>query len=184
MIRQAAAAAHNNFHDTLVNHAMIAPRWIAPAPRERHGVFCAQLIAAGKRRFLSFEVPGSRLFYSAYVPCFNEILFQFPTHIAESVTDQFGRNSTETFVESTFIGGGNVPGFISLTDTCVKGLSRWTKPDSDDVVDEIPKAFGRATSQADQDWTGEWRTFRSAMRSTLITSRPCRDPRASDLRVS
>jgi hypothetical protein len=83
MIRQAAAAAHNNFPDTLANHAMIAARWIAPARRERHGVFCAQLITDGKRRFLSFEVPGSRLFYSAYVPCFNEILFQFSTHIAE-----------------------------------------------------------------------------------------------------
>jgi hypothetical protein len=79
-------------------------------------------------------------------------------------------------------GGGNVPRFISLTDSCVKGLPRWTKPDCDDAVDEILKAFNRATSQTDQDVIKEWRTYQKcyeiyAYDSSPVPTPSCQRPR-------
>jgi hypothetical protein len=35
--------------------------------------------------------------------------------------------------------GGNVPEFISLTDSCVKGSPRWARLNCDDAVNEILK---------------------------------------------
>jgi hypothetical protein len=80
------------------------------------------------------------------------------------------RNLTVSF------GGGNVPKFISLTDSCVKGLPRWTKPDCDDAVDEILKAYGRATSQTDQDCIKEWRTYQKCYEIYAFNSSPVPRP--------
>jgi hypothetical protein len=60
---------------------------------------------------------------------------------------------------SVTFGGSSVPKFISLTDSCVKGLPRWTKPECDDAVDEILKAYNRATQQSDQDCIKDWRAY-------------------------
>jgi hypothetical protein len=80
------------------------------------------------------------------------------------------RNLTVSFA------GGKVPNFISLTDTCVKGLPRWTKPECDDAVDEILKAYGRATSQADQDCIKEWRTYQKCYEIYAYNSTPLPRP--------
>jgi hypothetical protein len=72
--------------------------------------------------------------------------------------------------------GGDVPGFVSLTDSCVKGLPRWTKPDCDDAVDEILKAYNRATSQSDQDCIKEWRTYQKCYEIYAFNSSPLPAP--------
>lgn len=80
------------------------------------------------------------------------------------------RNLSITF------GSGSVQKFISLTDSCVKGLPRWTKPDCDDAVDEILKAYSRATSQADQDCIKEWRTYQKCYEIYAFNSSPVPRP--------
>jgi len=80
------------------------------------------------------------------------------------------RNLTISF------GGGDVPKFIALTDSCVKGLPRWTKPDCDDAVDEIVKAYGRATSQADQDCIKDWRMYQKCYEIYAYNSSPVPAP--------
>ncbi len=62
--------------------------------------------------------------------------------------------------------------FIKLTDSCVKGLPRWTKPDCDDAVDEILKAYSRATSQSDQDCIKEWRAYQKCYEIYAFNSSP------------
>jgi hypothetical protein len=72
--------------------------------------------------------------------------------------------------------------FIKLTDSCVKGLPRWTKPDCDDAVDEILKAYSRATSQSEQDCVKEWRAYQKCYEIFAFNSSPV--PRPSCQRPS
>jgi len=72
--------------------------------------------------------------------------------------------------------------FIKLTDSCVKGLPRWTKPDCDDAVDEILKAYSRATSQSEQDCVKEWRAYQKCYEIYAFNSSPV--PRPSCVRPS
>lgn len=78
-------------------------------------------------------------------------------------------------LSTTFASGSN-PRFISLTDSCVKGLPRWTKPDCDDAVDEILKAFRRATSAKDQDCIKEWRAYQKCYEIYAFDSNPASRP--------
>jgi hypothetical protein len=73
--------------------------------------------------------------------------------------------------------GGSGVRFVRLTDTCVKGLPHWTKPDCDDAVDEIVKAFNRSTSQADQDCIKEWRAYQKCYEIYAFDASP--DPKPS-----
>ena len=75
-----------------------------------------------------------------------------------------------------FGGGGGDVRFIQLTDACVKGLPRWTKPACDDAVDEIVKAFNSATSQADQDCIKEWRAYQKCYEIYAFNSSPSPAP--------
>lgn len=72
---------------------------------------------------------------------------------------------------SISFGGSNVK-FIKLTDSCVKGLPRWTKPNCDDAVDEIIKAYNGATSQSDQDCIKEWRAYQKCYEIYAFNSSP------------
>jgi hypothetical protein len=76
---------------------------------------------------------------------------------------------------SVSFAGSNVK-FIRLTDNCVKGLPRWTKPDCDDAVDEIVKAFNRTTSQADQGCIKEWRAYQKCYEIYAFNSSPSPSP--------
>ena len=78
--------------------------------------------------------------------------------------------------------GGSSANFIKLTDRCVKGLPRWTKPDCDDAVDEILKAYSRANSQSDQDCIKEWRAYQKCYEIYAFNSSPV--PRPSCQRPS
>ena len=78
-------------------------------------------------------------------------------------------------LSTTFARGSN-PRFISLTDTCVKGLPKWTKPDCDDAVDEILKAYARANSQADQSCIQEWRAYQKCYEIYAFNSNPVPRP--------
>jgi hypothetical protein len=73
-------------------------------------------------------------------------------------------------------GGSNVR-FIKLTDNCVKSLPRWTKPDCDDAVDEIIKAYNSTTSQSDQECIKQWRTYQKCYEIYAFNSAP--NPRPS-----
>ena len=77
---------------------------------------------------------------------------------------------------STTFASGNNPRFISLTDTCVKGLPKWTKPDCDDAVDEILKAYARANSQADQGCIQAWRAYQKCYEIYAFNSNPVPRP--------
>jgi len=71
--------------------------------------------------------------------------------------------------------------FIKLTDKCVAALPRWTKPDCDDAVDEIVKAYAHATTVADQNCIKEWRDYQKcyeiyAYESTPIPRPSCNRP--------
>lgn len=70
----------------------------------------------------------------------------------------------------------NNPRFISLTDKCVKGLPKWTKPECDDAVDEILKAFKRATSAKDQDCIKQWRDYQKCYEIYAFESSPVPRP--------
>lgn len=72
---------------------------------------------------------------------------------------------------SVSFGGSDVK-FIRLTDSCVKGLPRWTKPDCDDAVDEIIKAYNDATTQAAQDCIKEWRAYQKCYEIYAFNSSP------------
>jgi hypothetical protein len=72
--------------------------------------------------------------------------------------------------------GGTVSKFISLTDVCVRGLPRWTKPECDDAVDEILKAYARAKTQTDQDCIKEWRTYQKCYEIYAFNSAPSPRP--------
>lgn len=74
------------------------------------------------------------------------------------------------------IGSGHFSRFISLTDGCVKGEPCWTKPDCDYAVDEILKAFNRATTQTDQDCIKEWRTYQKCYEIYAYNSSPAPKP--------
>jgi hypothetical protein len=78
-------------------------------------------------------------------------------------------------LSTTFASGSN-PRFISLTDTCVKGLPKWTKPECDDAVDEILKAYARANSQADQGCIQEWRAYQKCYEIYAFNSSPVPRP--------
>lgn len=80
----------------------------------------------------------------------------------------------------TFESGSN-PAFIKLTDKCVAALPRWTKPDCDDAVDEIVKAYARATTVTDQTCIKEWRDYQKCYEIYAYDSSPiprpsCRRP--------
>ena len=66
--------------------------------------------------------------------------------------------------------------FISLTDKCVKGLPKWTKPECDDAVDEILQAFKRATSGKDQDCIKQWRDYQKCYEIYAFESSPVPRP--------
>lgn len=68
------------------------------------------------------------------------------------------------------------PRFISLTDRCVNGLPKWTKPDCDDAVDEILKAFKAATSPKDQDCIKQWRDYQKCYEIYAFESNPMPRP--------
>jgi hypothetical protein len=68
------------------------------------------------------------------------------------------------------------PRFISLTDQCVKGLPKWTKPDCDDAVDEILKAFKQTTSAKDQDCIKQWRDYQKCYEIYAFESNPLQRP--------
>lgn len=72
--------------------------------------------------------------------------------------------------------GGASANFIKLTDSCVKGLPRWTKPACDDAVDEILKAYSQATSPSDQDCIKEWRTYQKCYEIYAFNSGPVPRP--------
>jgi len=76
--------------------------------------------------------------------------------------------------------GGTSPRFINLTDKCVKGLPQWTKPECDDAVDEILKAFKRAASAKDQDCIKQWRDYQKCYEIYAFDSNPV--PRPSCVR--
>jgi len=76
---------------------------------------------------------------------------------------------------------GRGPAFIKLTDRCVKALPRWTKPECDDAVDEIIKAYKRTSSVADQNCVKEWRDYQKcyeiyAYNSTPVPRPSCQRP--------
>jgi hypothetical protein len=75
----------------------------------------------------------------------------------------------------TFASGSN-PKFISLTDRCVKGLPKWTKPDCDDAVDEIIKAYNRASSQTDQGCIKQWRDYQKCYEGYAFDTNPVPPP--------
>jgi hypothetical protein len=79
------------------------------------------------------------------------------------------RNLSITFDSGT-------PAFIKLTDKCVKALPRWTKPECDDAVDEIVKAYARATSVADQSCIKEWRDYQKCYEIYAYESNPVPRP--------
>jgi hypothetical protein len=66
--------------------------------------------------------------------------------------------------------------FVTLTDSCVKGLPKWTKPDCDDAVDEILSAFKRATSPSDQDCIKQWRDYQKCYEIYAFNSNPTPRP--------
>lgn len=71
--------------------------------------------------------------------------------------------------------------FQSLTDSCVKGLPRWTKPDCDDAVDEIVKAFNQTDAPEQRDCIKEWRAYQKCYEIYAFDSAPnpkpsCRRP--------
>jgi len=68
------------------------------------------------------------------------------------------------------------PKFISLTDRCVNGLPKWTKPDCDEAVDEIVKAFKQATSPKDQDCIKQWRDYQKCYEIYAFESNPVPRP--------
>jgi len=68
------------------------------------------------------------------------------------------------------------PWFISLTDRCVNGLPKWTKPDCDDAVDEILRAFRQSTSPKDQDCIKEWRDYQKCYEIYAFESNPMPRP--------
>jgi hypothetical protein len=67
---------------------------------------------------------------------------------------------------------GSSPEFIKLTDSCVKGLPRWTKPDCDDAVDEITRAYKRASTPTDQNCIKEWRDYQKCYEIYAYDSNP------------
>ncbi|HXQ73151.1 MAG TPA: hypothetical protein VN844_21810 [Pyrinomonadaceae bacterium] len=75
----------------------------------------------------------------------------------------------------SFVGGGT-PAFVKLTDRCVKALPKWTKPDCDDAVDEIIKAYTRATTVADQNCIKEWRAYQQCYEIYAYDSNPYPGP--------
>ena len=75
----------------------------------------------------------------------------------------------------TFAGVDNAR-FMSLTDGCVKGLPKWTRPDCDDAVDEVLKAYKRATSSQDQDCTKQWRDYQKCYEIYAFESNPTPRP--------
>lgn len=68
------------------------------------------------------------------------------------------------------------PRFVSLTDRCVKGLPKWTKPDCDDAVDEILKAFKQATSAKEQECVKQWRDYQKCYEIYAFESSPIPKP--------
>ena len=74
---------------------------------------------------------------------------------------------------------GVAPAFIKLTDKCVKALPRWTKPECDDAVDEIVKAYARTTSVADQSCIKEWRDYQKCYEIYAYESNPVPRPSCS-----
>jgi hypothetical protein len=66
--------------------------------------------------------------------------------------------------------------FVSLTDRCVLGLPKWSKPDCDDAVDEILKAFKQATSPEDQKCIKQWRDYQKCYEIYAFESNPVPRP--------
>lgn len=71
---------------------------------------------------------------------------------------------------------GSSPAFVKLTDSCVKALPRWTKPDCDDAVDQIVKAYKGATSEAHQNCISEWRSYQKCYEVYAYDSNPVPRP--------
>lgn len=68
------------------------------------------------------------------------------------------------------------PRFVSLTDKCVNGLPKWTKPDCDDAVDEILKAFKKATSLKHQVCIKQWRDYQKCYEIYAFDANPLPRP--------
>ena len=75
---------------------------------------------------------------------------------------------------SATFSGDSAPAFVRLTDRCVKGLPKWTKPECDDAVDEILKAYSRATAAADRNCIQEWRAYQKCYEVYAYDSKPAR----------
>ena len=68
------------------------------------------------------------------------------------------------------------PRFVSLTDRCVKGLPKWTRPDCDDAVDEILKVFKQGASAKDQECIKQWRDYQKCYEVYAFESNPSPRP--------
>jgi hypothetical protein len=116
-----------------------------------------------KVEIANIDAPPAKASPGAYLDPFRD----FPTTTCRDLTVKFD--------------SGSNPAFVKLTDKCFKGLPRWTKPDCDDAVDEIVKAYARATTVADQNCIKEWREYQKcyeiyAYESTPSPSPSCRRP--------
>jgi len=77
---------------------------------------------------------------------------------------------------SVTFGAARNPNFINLTDRCVKGLPRWTKPDCDDAVDEILKFYKRSASPKEQECITQWRDYQKCYEIYAFNSKPSPKP--------
>jgi len=117
----------------------------------------------------NIDAPPPNASPSAYLDPYRD----YPNSNCKDLTIGFGGGGSPA---KSSAGGSDVR-FVQLTDTCVKGLPRWTKPDCDDAVDEILKAYKRATSNDDQDCIKEWRTYQKCYEIYAYNSSP--DPKPS-----
>lgn len=106
----------------------------------------------------NIDAPPPNASPSAYLDPYRD----YPHTRCENLSVGFSRNSVR---------------FIRLTDSCVKGLPRWTKPDCDDAVDEIVNAFNRASSESEKDCIKEWRAYQKCYEVYAFNSSP--NPRPS-----
>lgn len=74
--------------------------------------------------------------------------------------------------------GSKGPRFVQLTQSCVKGLPRWTKPDCDDAVQELITAYNGAAPE-DQSCILEWRKYQKCYEIYAFNSSPSPPPACS-----
>lgn len=116
-----------------------------------------------KVEIANIDAPPANASPGAYLDPYRD----FPTTTCRDLTIKFD--------------SGSNPALVELTDKCVKALPGWTKPDCDDAVDEIVKAYARATSVADQNCIKEWRDYQKCYEIYAYDSNPtprpsCRRP--------